>query len=175
MIVNERLARESKKIRQCNGCPDQVMPGQRYYSWSFRYGGRYFRHVKCGFPPRSMLTQSKIGDVYLAIENAEEELKAIREGGVGIDAEDDVRSILESVAEEAERVAGEYRDAAENFGGGGENAERADELESYANECQGFAPAIDEIEEGETDQEVVDQYLTDLCQEAQDILDSFSL
>jgi hypothetical protein len=178
MIVKQRTARASKKSRPCGKCHEQILPEQEYYSWAFRYGGRHFRHVACGYPPRSALTQSKIGEVYAAIESAEDELRAVLESGVAVGAEDEVHAILELVGEEAARIAEEYRDAAENFGGAGENAERADELESYARECDGFSPTCDvpEVEEGEeADTEAVEQYLSELCQEAQDVLDNFSL
>jgi chromosome segregation ATPase len=74
-----------------------------------------------------------MGTVYAAIETAEDELPGAE--GVG-----DVSDIVSVVAEACEEVMEEYREAAEPFGGQGENAERADELEGWLSELQDFYP-----------------------------------
>lgn len=114
----------------CSKCGQDILPGQDRYEWSFRYGGTYRRHVACGMPRQSELTLSKMAQVYAAQEDVEDLL--MKDDWT----EDDVRDALENAAAEVDTVVDEYREAAENFGGQGENADRADELESYSSDLQ---------------------------------------
>jgi hypothetical protein len=125
--------------RRCGryGCGKVIEPGERYFQFSFRYGGTHYRCAEHR-PRQSELTQSKMSAVYAAIEDAEDNL-----GEAG--TVEEVRGLVEAVTEVVTEVAEEYREAAESFGGAGENAERADELESWASELEDFDP--DEPEE----------------------------
>jgi hypothetical protein len=114
---------------QCSKCQEDILPGQERYEWSFRYGGTNRRHVSCGMPRQSELTQSKMAQVYAATEAVEDLLATDFE-------EDDLRSALETAVEEIRQVVSEYEEAAEHFGGEGENAERASELDGYADEIE---------------------------------------
>lgn len=134
----------------CNRCGRVIKPGQVYRQWSFRYGGDRNIHgeevrevgedgtarVVCsGLPPRpSELTQSRMGEVYAAVEAYDD---------AGDDVEDKAAA-LEQLAEVAQEVAEAYREAAEAFGGAGENAERADELEPWAEDVAEKASALRE-------------------------------
>lgn len=133
--------------RKCGRCGIKIEAGDTYFSWSFRYGGTHYR-CKDHRPRQSELTQSKMSEVYAAVEAAEDELPTT--GDVA-----DIRSIIEALAETVESVASEYRDAAEPFGGAGENAERADELDGWVDELQSFYPD-DPDEENDTDDEIQD-------------------
>lgn len=123
----------SGKERACGKCQTVIQPGEQYKKWSFRYGGTRYRCMKPECAPRpSDLTQSKMSEVYAALENAQDALPAT--------AYEDLEELLREAGETASEIAEEYREAAEPFGGEGENAERADELEGYADELQSFQP-----------------------------------
>jgi hypothetical protein len=88
-----------------------------------------------------------MSEVYDAIEEAEETISNVETVQEIIDA-------IESVSNSAAEVVEQYRTAAENFGGVGENAERADELEGWQSELESFAP--DEPEEAQVDQAAIE-------------------
>jgi len=124
--VHTQTARKSKYERTCSMCRGAIYPGQSYHSWSFRYGGTYYQHAACGYPRRSQLTQSAMGEVYAAIEAAEETIANWDGDGLG-----DLTSAVEEVAAATESVIDQYREADEAFGGYGatESAERGEEPE----------------------------------------------
>lgn len=114
----------------CGRCGRKIEPGERYYSYAFRYGGKYFRCID-HYPRPSELTQSKMSEVYAAQEVASDELP-------NADSVEAINTIVENVAEIARTVAEEYEEAAEPFGGAGENAERSEELGIWADELESF-------------------------------------
>jgi hypothetical protein len=72
-----------------------------------------------------------LGVVYAAQEDFDlSHLSPTDDGHSGIE------EALRDFAEQVREVASEYSDAAEAFGGQGENQERADELESWADEVE---------------------------------------
>lgn len=124
--------------RTCGKCGKRIEPKQRYYEWGFRYGGTYRRHVDCGYPKMSELTQSKMSTVLASIEDAEEQLPSAS-------TFDEIAELAEAVAESAREVAEEYREAVRAMnmeGAGTENEERADQLDSYADELDQAASEI---------------------------------
>ena len=127
------------KEYHCASCPQPIVAGQEYYSWSFRYGGTRRQHVACGYPRRGQLTQSKLGAVYDAQDDAEKAVDEATDAGEIADA-------VRSAAEAAREVAEEYREAVQAMnmeGSGTENEERADTLEAYADEVENTADEID--------------------------------
>ena len=134
--------RGDKAPHTCVKCHKPIEPGQDRYEWSFRYGGTRRQHVSCGYPRRSQLTQSKMGAVYDVID-----------GDWGT-TQEDVKTNLEMAAETVREVASEYDEAAQSFGGQGENAERASELDSYAGTLDDASREVEdaEKEEGEDDE-----------------------
>jgi hypothetical protein len=159
--VNEKKKSRAGRDYHCTTCGRKIEPGENYYSWSFRYGGTHHACVD-HYPKRSQLTQSLMGEVYAAIEAAETEIQ-------NAESVADIQSCLEDVGQSAEDVAGQYREAAEHFGGEGENAERADELESWAQEVAYVD--LPEPEEAEFDEDEVglavlqDDYAVDTVEE----------
>lgn len=130
--------------------PGGIEKGDSYYWWEFRYGG--VRYSKT-YPSRSQLTQSKKSEAYSAFE-ALEDIISNRESIEDVSsALDDYRSALESIADE-------YREAAEPFGGEGENAERAEAYERAASDVDSyfdissFQNRFEEFGEGTSDEEV---------------------
>jgi hypothetical protein len=134
--VLTRTKNKAGKPRNCSKCGERIEPGQGYYTWSFRYGGTYRRHVTCGRPRQSELTQSKMSEVYRAVEDAETDLPEA-------DSVEAVTELVQGVGAVAQEVADEYREADEAFGGQGatEHAERADELEYWAQELEAWDPS----------------------------------
>lgn len=134
--VQSQIKSNRGRERSCGRCGRTIEQGESYFKWSFRYGGTHFRCKD--HPPRpSELTQSKMAEVYAAIENAEDGLP-------GAEGVDDIRDLINEVAEAANQVAEEYREAAEPFQGQGENAERADDLEGWAQDLEYFDADEDE-------------------------------
>lgn len=139
--------------RHCGraGCGKKIEPGERYYQFSFRYGGTHFR-CAAHYPRPSELTQSKMSAVYAAIEDAEDQLI-----NAGLD---DMAGIIEAVAEAVDEVASEYRDAGEAMGEAGyENQERADELDGWSSELQGFETPEPEESEEETRERATREFI----------------
>lgn len=136
-----------KKARKdqgsCGKCGDALPAGSPYRFWKFRYGGKRKRCMKteCN-PRRSDLTQSKLGTVYDAQDEAHETLRGWDREDVSV-----LRDALESLAGTVREVSEEYAEAAEPFGNQGENQERADELESWADEIESKASDLEEYED----------------------------
>lgn len=137
----------------CVKCGKTIEPGQMRYEWSFRYGGTYRRHQECGAPRPSELTQGRVGELYAAQEAIEDALGADR--GDFDSWRDEVVAQLESAAEVATDLGGEYTEAAEHFGGEGENAERAQACETWAESLSDAASTIQDItlDEDEKDED----------------------
>jgi hypothetical protein len=154
--------------RACGRCGKEIKPGEKYYSYSFRYGGTHYRCAD-HWPKRSELTQSKASEVFSAIEGCEAELDG------GLDTIDDIRTAVESVAEVARDVAAEYEEAAEYFGGEGENRERADMAEQFADECESFEPDEVEPEGDEPTEEETQEALEAAANDARDVLGNCEL
>ena len=173
--VHTKTAAPAKSERICTECHLPIEPGQTYHSWSFRFGGKYVMHAECGYPRRSQLTQSKMGSLYDAIEDAEQQLKQWD----GDDLET-VKSIIEGVADAAGEVRDEYRDADEQFGGYGstQSAERADELDYWVGDLESFYPDEFEEEDGldeEATEDLRNQWKEEIENEAQSLLDGCPL
>lgn len=125
--------------RRCGraGCGRIIQVGETYYRFKFRYGGEQYRCVD-HYPRSSELTQSKLAQVYAANEDLDDQLDQLT-------TEDEILDAVTVAADQAREVADEYREADEAFGGYGatENAERADMVEEWANELEGFSSSTD--------------------------------
>jgi hypothetical protein len=143
--VHTHTKNKAGRERRCgaSGCGHVIQPGEKYFTWEFRYGGAHFR-CSDHYPKRSELTQGKMSEVYAEIEAAEDDIGQAK-------MVEQVREAVERVAESVSSVVEEYREAAESFGGQGENAERADELESWQSELESFSPE-EEIEPEDFDE-----------------------
>ena len=159
---------------KCGKCGTPLPAGSAYRHFSVGFRSSYVqkRCMKVECTPRpSERESSKLSAVYSAMEGAEDELAALRSQDPG--TQDDVTSIITTVAESIREVADEYREADEMIGGGGSGAtisgERADELEEAASSLEYFSPTADpeeadvcgehagedhELEPGETIEEI---------------------
>lgn len=122
--------------RRCSRCGQPIKPGETYYEWAFRYGGtrrNCFRHR----PRQSELTQSAMGDIYSAVENAQDQMP-------NATTYDEIKELVESVATAVQEVVDQYREADEAFGGHGatESAQRADELEGWQQDLESWEPSV---------------------------------
>ncbi len=146
--VIEKRKNAAGAERKCGrpGCGKVITKGERYLSWSFRFGGTHYRCMD--HPPRqSELTQSLMGGVYAAVEDAQDALPTA-------ECVADIRELVQTVTDAVGEVAEQYRDAAEAFGGQGENADRADELDGWQSDLDSFYP--DEPDEDTPDNESAD-------------------
>jgi hypothetical protein len=166
-----RVTTKTKATRgaayHCGKCGEKIKPGTKYYEWSFRYGGTRRQHEACGFPRRGQLTQSKMGAVYDAIDDAETTIATA-------DTASDIADAVRSAAEVVNEIELEYRDAADAMGAAGESgisAERADELESFASDLEGEADNIAD-EERDEENETEEQFIERLREQATDALDN---
>lgn len=175
-VVTKTRSRGGNKEYRCK-CGEVIKPGQKYYTWSFRYGGTHYRHVNCGAPKRSELTQSKMATVYEAVEDAELLIDTWDAMDDTPPDRDELTDYLSTVIEVANDVAAEYREADEQFGGAGstESAEKADELEAFAEELQTITfddpPEKDEFE-GDEDgyNDAVSEWVSECRSTAQEAL-----
>jgi hypothetical protein len=145
--LKTKARRGDKPNHRCQKCREDILPGQERFEWEFRYGGPLRQHVTCGYPSRSALTQSKMGGIYDAIDS-------MQWGDTDGSIAEDLRSIAETVRD----VANEYEEAASNFGNGGENQERYEQLESFADDLDSVASEIEgqEPDEGQDEDEFIE-------------------
>ena len=129
----------------CGKCGDALLAGSayRHFSPGFRSRKRK-RCMKGGCSPRpSDLTASdKKQRIYEAQETVEDELRDWDRKDVSA-----LKDLLETLNETINEVAEEYTEAAEHFGGEGENAERAEELESWGGEVENAASELESAED----------------------------
>lgn len=183
----------------CGKCKTTIAKGAGYRWTKPRYGPRKVRCLKpsCDFRP-SDLSSAKTATIHDAIEDARNEIDTA-------ESHDDIQSILQSVADTAREVAQEYQDASDQWAGGNGNAEfqeKADTCESFADECESwsFSGETDEEtvrqtvrddddnkqDDGEDDdtyaqriedleKEAWEATLTEMREEAGDVLDGFEL
>ena len=73
--VTTRTKNRGGRDRHCGRCGEVIKPGEKYYTWAFRYGGSRFNCYR-HHPRQSELTQSKMSGVYAAIESAQDAIAA---------------------------------------------------------------------------------------------------
>jgi hypothetical protein len=173
----------ARKTFPCNGCSEKIKPGQRYYTWAFRYGGKRRKHVEHGQPKPSELTQSKLSCVYAAVEAAQVAITSA-------DTPDDIASALNECASEVENVRSEYEDGLSNLpeglqaagGPGGQTQEKIDalqefqdELESTASDIESESESDEEESPAENEAEKKQEWIQELRSKAEDALSSLSI
>lgn len=162
--------RGGHKTYKCSVCKEEIAPGDQYYTWKFNRGSRYFQHATHGHPRRSQLTQSKMGEVWDAVDafdvSQAEQPEPIFEA-------------LQAVADVAESVASEYNDAADSiessFPSGNPTSEAcratAEALESWASDLTSWQPDYDSWREAKEAFDTKEDWIEDLRQQAQDVVD----
>jgi hypothetical protein len=162
----EHVKRARKSPGSCGKCSVDIQPGEPYYSIAFRYGGKRVRCAKpeCRFR-RSDTTQSKMSTVYAAQETAEELLAKWD----GKDPEA-LATIVSDAAEAVREVAGEYQAVGDEHPNlASANEERVSELESLADELEGF-----EVEDFDKSAETREEWAERMREEAEAVLGQMS-
>jgi hypothetical protein len=155
---------------KCGKCGTEIKVGDPY-RW-FQVGFRsHYKQVRCVeiscSPKTSELESSKLSSVYAAIEDAE---ATIAEA----DEPDEIESAVQDVANTVREVADEYREASVNPNTGAvfntEAEERADTLDSSADELESWSHTQDQEPETCEEHSGDDE---DDCEECQELRDSW--
>jgi hypothetical protein len=142
-----------KKARKaqgtCGKCGKAIKAGDAYKWIKPRYGAKKVRCEDCAFRSSDLTSSDKLSRVYEAQETAQD---AVNDWD-GEDAQE-LKSILETAAEEIREVAQEYQDSAdaimEHFPSGNQTSE---ECEERAQELEGWADTLDDFEPEEFEPE----------------------
>jgi len=135
------VAAARKEQGTCQSCGKPIEVGQSYRWIKFRYAGTRKRHSTCpSFRPSDM-TNAKYGQVYAAMESAEDALDGLSE----FDSLDEVQEILNDCAEQAREVGEEYEESASNMESAFPNgAPKIDEIRESAEACEDFATTLED-------------------------------
>lgn len=147
-----KRTRGGKKKYICVKCREEIVAGEEYYHWTKYRSPIRQQHVKCGFPKRSQLSNSKMGPVWDAVDDASSELQKCT-------SVEDLKAALESVAQTAHDVASEYEESADNIEQQFSSSATADacrqaaeQLEDWAESLESWDPSIDVIDDETLDQ-----------------------
>jgi hypothetical protein len=170
-VYMPKKSKAGKEIK-CGRCGAVVQPGDTYYAWGFRYGGKHYR-CKLHHPRPSELTQSKISGVLSELEN-------LQDAAAAVDPTDDFAAAKQSVLEAAEalqatieEVMGEYEQAAEHFGNQGENQERYELMENAYDTMADICSTIEQVEVEEPEEDAEEEDIASLVEQAfQDLADA---
>lgn len=156
-----------KSPGNCGKCGVTIKKGEAYYWWAFRYGGK---HIRCRLhsPRQSDLTSSdKLSRAYAASEGVEDAVSALRQAvvpvTVGLTSDDpgtdpvpgvealyqaveDLKGSLEEQASEAEDIASEYNESADNIEQTFSSSSTADECREKAETLEGWSGTLQGVE-----------------------------
>jgi hypothetical protein len=137
-----------RKPTKCEKCGDDIAVGQPAVKYAVGFRGR--TQVRCSksecFPKPSERESSLVSSVYAAQEEANPSAAGSLE---------ELEQVRDDVAEATREVAGEYENS-EMFEKNYDLQERADTLNSAADELEGWEPAEEEPSEEEPDGWTVD-------------------
>ncbi len=118
------------------GCIKQIQKGDSYYWVKGRFGPK---RVFCAVhPPRASerTSSDKLSQLYAAQEGAEEDIAKAS-------SHEDITEILGSVAAEAEDVAQQYNESADNVDEHFPGSSQVDEIRENAEACETWQQALD--------------------------------
>lgn len=135
---------KNRKEQSCRKCGETIPVNAGYRHWSFRYGGKVTRCLKCPSPRPSELTQSGYKQqAYAAQENFEDAIVILDRSDP--DAfRDAVVDLIEDVRQVADDLVNEYEDALSEWEHGNSMIE---EKKEAAEEWEGM------LESGKSDVE----------------------
>jgi len=135
-------SRVGKEI-MCRRCHRKIEPGERYFYYKFRYGGKY-THCKLHPPRASELTQSKMSGVYAAVEGAEDALALLQKKNGTVE---DVQAVLETAADEVESIRDEYQDSLDNMPEGLQGSSTGEAIQEKIDALEEFAQTLRDLDE----------------------------
>lgn len=171
-VFSKTANRGAKSKRTCDRCGKPIKAGQRFYTWKFRYGARYYRHTEHGAPRGSELTHSKASGLYAAQESVEDTLAAWS----GEDASE-IAEALREAANSAEEVKDEYEESINNMPeqlqesspAAEEMRERMDAIEQWKDDLDSAASDIEGMEPEEVDRADIEREVAEeMIREAED-------
>jgi hypothetical protein len=140
-----------KKARKaqgrCNKCGTEIKKGDAYKFIKPRYGAKKKACDKCRFRQSDTVSSDKLSRVYAAQENAED---AIGEWDGSEGSADDVKGALEEAASEIREVSEEYQASADSIRDTFTESETADECEEKANNLESWADEMESFEPDES-------------------------
>lgn len=137
---------------RCTRCGETIEAGQKYYTWKFNRGSRFFQHAEHGPPLPSQLTHSKMAEVLDAVHTADfSEVSSI----------EDIKAILQEVASAGTSVADQYNESADTIESSWPNGNptseacrnTASELEDWVSSLENWEPQDDEFDAESHDSE----------------------
>lgn len=163
--------RATKRPYVCTGCREEITAGQRYYKWSKRYGGPRYRHVECGYPRPTELSDRKTAQIEEAVMDADlsswaPEIPEDWDGDTeSLDTSlEGLTDLISMVVESARDVASEYEEGVNNMPDGLQYSPTAEamndvaqRLNDWADELEYFEPTTDEPDWPERDRDEDDE------------------
>lgn len=165
----------TRKEWKCEKCGDTVPIGGSVLAFSVGFRAPTRRRCtkpEC-YPKNSELESSQVSEVYAALEGVD--------FGAASD-QDEIEAMLQEVADAATNVASEY-EGSEMYEINYNLQERAEALNTVAQDIEDWSPGRDQPQEDDEStwgekgsyQEALDEWLDDIKQEAQDLLDTLDL
>lgn len=141
--VHTATKNKAGKEKKCGRCGSVIQPGQKYFHWSFRYGGS---HVRCEkhYPRPSELTESKLSSAYSAREEIED---AQIQAGNDYDL-DAMLEAMDSAKGTVEECKGEYEESISNMESAfPSGSSKIDEMQEKVDALEEFEDAIGELKD----------------------------
>lgn len=166
------------KLAESRDGSTEIQVGDSYYTYSrkmSRGGITYFKHVACGYPRPTQLSNRKTAVIEEALLDASWPTASFDSTDLAGQAESflaDVKSVVEEIAGVIRDVGQEYQDSFDNMpenlqqGDTGQALETvAQEMDSKADDLESWDPTSDEPDWPEPDDDDRDAYV-DACQQA---------
>lgn len=162
--------KEGRARYRCYTCREEITEGQAYlWTQPSRFSARINWHQSCTRPPASaMESNDKRAQAMAAFEDGYDALSSIDVSQYSDvdELRDELRSIIEVVAEGVRESAGMWRESAENIEDGfGHATYQSDELNERADEYDGIADSVKEISYGLSDDRDEDNPLDETDEE----------
>ena len=145
-------------LLKCGKCGDEIAVGSpyRWFTVGFRSHYKQIRCTKSACTPRESERESSgiRAEILGAIEDFNDTMAGFDSSGITVS---DVEAAVQSVGEAFRSAADQWREADEQFGGGGntESGERADTAESGADELESWGSSLnDEPDYDECEDEI---------------------
>lgn len=142
-VTYVKKAQESKNVRRCRTCGNEIKVGESYKWFASRIGRSARRsdyHATCAIPRSHMTSSQHLATLYDAVDAAEQEINDW-DGEDG--TTDELEAILTTCSEGVTEAAEGYRESQENMEEGfGHATSNSDELGEKADELETFADSL---------------------------------